>query len=81
MVLGPRDASELGFTLPHEHVAEGAYYLSKWPKAWGGRAEFVATAVEQLKLVRVAGVSTIVDLTPYDVWRDIRFLEEGSRKS
>lgn len=25
-VLGPLDASKLGFTLPHEHVAEGAYY-------------------------------------------------------
>jgi phosphotriesterase-related protein len=80
-VLGSLDASKLGFTLPHEHIAEGAYYLSKWPKAWGGRAEFVAKSVEKLKLVRAAGVSTIVDLTPYDVWRDIRFLEEVSRKS
>jgi phosphotriesterase-related protein len=80
-VLGPLDASKLGFTLPHEHIAEAAYYLSKWPKAWGGRAEFVAKAVEKLKLVRAAGVNTIVDLTPYDVWRDIRFLEEVSRKS
>lgn len=80
-VLGPLDASKLGFTLPHEHVAEGQYYLSKWPKAWGGRAEFVAHAVEKLKVIKAAGVSTIVDLTPYDVWRDIRFLEEISRKS
>jgi phosphotriesterase-related protein len=80
-VLGPIDASRLGFTLPHEHIADGPYYLNKWPKAWGGRAEFVAKAVEKLKLVRTAGVSTIVDLTTYDVWRDIRFLEEVSRKS
>lgn len=80
-VLGPLDASKLGFTLPHEHVAEGAYYLSKWPKAWGGRAEFVAKAVDKLKVIKAAGISTIVDLTPYDVWRDIRFLEEISRKS
>ena len=80
-VLGSLDASKLGFTLPHEHVAEGAYYLSKWPKAWGGKAEFVAKAIDKLKLVGAGGVSTIVDLTPYDVWRDIRFLEEISRKS
>ena len=80
-VLGPLDASRLGFTLPHEHIADSPYYLDKWPKAWGGRAEFVAKAVEKLKLVRAAGISTIVDLTPYDVWRDIRFLEEVSRKS
>lgn len=80
-VLGPLDRSKLGFTLPHEHVAEGSYYLSKWPKAWGGRTEFVAKAVEKLKVIKAAGISTIVDLTPYDVWRDIRFIEEISRKS
>ena len=80
-VLGPLDASELGVTLPHEHVAEGAYYLRKWPKDWGGRPEFVARSVEKLRIVRAAGISTIVDLTPYDVFRDIRFLEEISRQS
>ena len=81
-VLGPLDASNLGFTLPHEHIADGPYFLNKWPKAWGGRAEFVAQAVEKLKVVRNAGVSTIVDLTPYDDFgRDIRFLREVSRKS
>ena len=80
-VLGPIDAARLGFTLAHEHIADGPYYLNKWPKAWGGRAEFVAKAVEKLKVVRAAGVSTIVDLTTYDVWRDIRFLEEVSRRS
>lgn len=80
-VLGPLDASKLGFTLAHEHIASGPYYLPKWPGAWGGRTEFVDKAVEKLKLVRAAGISTIVDLTPYDVWRDIRFLEEVSRKS
>jgi phosphotriesterase-related protein len=81
-VLGPLDASKLGLTLPHEHIADAPYFhLPKWPKAWGGRAEFVAKAVERLKLVRAAGVRTIVDLTTYDVGRDIRFLEEVSRKS
>ena len=81
-VLGPLDATSLGFTLPHEHIADGPYFLDKWPKAWGGRAEFVDKAVEKLKLVRAAGVSTIVDLSPYDdATRDIRFLKEVSRKS
>jgi phosphotriesterase-related protein len=81
-VLGHLDASKLCFTLPHEHIADGPYfYLPKWPKAWGGKSEFVAKAVEKLKLVRAAGVNTIVDLTTYDVGRDVRFLEEVSRKS
>lgn len=78
-VLGPLDASKLGTTLPHEHIADGPYFLKNWPK--GGRAEFVAEAVERLKHVRAAGIDSIVDLTTYDVGRDIRFLEEVSRKS
>jgi phosphotriesterase-related protein len=80
-VLGPVEASKLGVTLTHEHIAEGSYRLDKWPKEWGGRAGLVEKSVEQLKLVRAAGIDTIVDLTPYDVWRDIGFLEEVSRKS
>src|SRR5215471_15709081 len=66
-VLGPLDASKLGFTLAHEHIADAPDVLNRWPKAWGGRTEFVVKAVEQLKAVRAAGISTIVDLTPYDV--------------
>ena len=34
-VLGPIDASRLGFTLPHEHIADGPYYLNKWPEGLG----------------------------------------------
>lgn len=78
-VLGPLDASKLGCTLSHEHVSDGTYFLDKWPK--GDRATFTAQAVETLKKVRAAGIDTIVDLTPYDVGRDIRFLEEVARKS
>lgn len=80
-VLGARDASKLGFTLTHEHVADATGVLSRWPKDQGGRVEFTAKAVEDLKRVRAAGVATIVDLTTYDVGRDIGFLAEVSRKS
>jgi phosphotriesterase-related protein len=80
-VLGALDASELGFTLAHEHIAYVADVLKRWPKAWGGRAGLIARAVERLKVIKAAGISTVVDLTPYDVGRDIRFLEEVSRKS
>jgi phosphotriesterase-related protein len=79
-VLGPVDASRLGFTLTHEHVADAPSVLGRWPKAWGGRAEFTARAVAELELVRAAGVGTVVDLTTYDVGRDIRFLENVSRR-
>lgn len=80
-VLGSIDPSRLGHTLAHEHVADGLGFLNKWPKDWGGRAEFTAGIIARLKLVREAGVGTIVDLTTYDVGRDIRFLQEASRES
>ena len=80
-VLGPLDASKLGFTLAHEHIADGPHVLKRWPKAWGGRTEFTAKAVEKLKAIKAAGIGSIADLGTYDVWRDIRFLEELSWKS
>ena len=78
-VLGPLDAARLGVTLPHEHIADTSSYLNKWPN--GDRASLVAASVEKLKRVRAAGIGTIVDLTTYDVGRDIRFLEAVSRQS
>jgi phosphotriesterase-related protein len=80
-VLGPINAADLGFTLPHEHIANAPGVLERWPKAWGGRPGLVARAVELLKATKAAGVGAIVDLTTYDVGRDIRFLEEVARRS
>jgi len=78
-VLGPQDASRLGVTLSHEHIADTPDYLDRWPGH--DRESLVAAAVERLKPVRAAGIGTIADLTTYDVGRAIRFLEEVSRKS
>jgi phosphotriesterase-related protein len=74
-VLGPIEASKLGFTLTHEHIC-------RYPvKVFGDRANAVAKAVDRLKEARDNGVDTVVDVTPFDVGRDIRFGEEVSRKS
>lgn len=81
-VQGPIDASKLGFTLPHEHIcASSAGFWQVWPEFFGGRASFVSKVVDKLKAARDEGVDTIVDVTPGDVGRDIRLLEEVSRKS
>jgi len=82
-VLGPVDGSKLGFTLPHEHIcASSAGFLQTWPEFFGGRAQFISKVVDRLKAVRdEGGVDTIVDVTPADVGRDIRLIEEVSRKS
>lgn len=81
-VQGPIDASKLGFTLPHEHIcASSAGFWQVWPEFFGGRAQFISKVVDKLKTARDEGVNTIVDVTPVDVGRDIRLLEEISRKS
>ena len=81
-VLGPIDAAKLGFTLPHEHICVSSPGIwQTWPELFGGRAAFIAKVVDKLKAVKDAGVATIVDVTPPDVGRDIRLLEEVSRKS
>src|SRR5205807_734581 len=76
------DVSTLGFTLPHEHVcASSAGFWDVWPEFFGGRANFVSKVVDNLKAAKAEGVGTIVDVTPADIGRDIRLLEEVSRKS
>ena len=81
-VLGPIDASKLGFTLPHEHICVSSPgFWQAWPEFFGGRANFVNKVVDKLKTAKAEGVDTIVDVTPIDVGRNIRLLEEVSHKS
>jgi phosphotriesterase-related protein len=81
-VRGPIEASKLGFTLSHEHICNCTpAFWEQWPKSLGGREGMIARAVEQLKALKASGVDSLVDLTPYDVGRDIHLLEEVSRKS
>lgn len=71
----PLDASKLGFTLTHEHICRQPQAGSTSP------VDLVDQAVTKLKEARDAGIDTIIDVTPFDVGRDIRFGEEVSRKS
>jgi len=81
-VRGPIDASKLGFTLPHEHVFAGsAGVLETWPALVGGRRAFRDRVVDKLKAMKAEGVDSIVDVTPADIGRDIRLLEDVSRRS
>jgi phosphotriesterase-related protein len=80
-VLGPIDASKLGFTLTHEHVIPADYEAPGSRKTFGSRAISVTDAVDKLRAARDAGISTVVDLSPSEAGRDVRFAEEVSRKS
>jgi len=81
-VLGAIDISKLGFTLSHEHIAaSSAGIWQAWPELLGGRAKFIATATDQLKRAKDEGVDTIIDCTTIDLGRDIRLMQEISRRS
>lgn len=81
-VTGPVDTAKLGFTLSHEHVCvSSAGIWRAWPELYGGRDRAVQVAVEQLRRARDEGISSIIDVTTFDLGRDIRLLEEVARKS
>lgn len=81
-VLGLIAGTKLGFTLPHEHLCpSSAGFWQVWPEFFGGRRKFIDLAVAKLQALKGDGVDTIVDVTTADLGRDIRLMEEVSRKS
>ena len=80
-VLGPIDTSNMGFTLCHEHVMTGsAGVAASYPKLVD-RDSITQRAVEDLARTREGGVSTIVDLTTFDLGRDVRMIRDVSQRS
>ena len=78
---GPLDTAEMGFTLMHEHVRVGwGPMYQQYPERFP-REQEVARAVERLKAAKAAGVTTVVDLTPIDLGRDVTLIAEAARQS
>ncbi len=81
-VLGPLDGAKLGFCQSHEHVCStSAGFWNAWPEILGGRAQFIQAAVDKLRKAKEEGLDSFSDLTTMDLGRDIRLIEEVSRKS
>ncbi len=78
-VLGPVKASELGTTLCHEHIM--------WnPRGAGNEADYDRDKILKKMLpylleLKKLGCNTLVDGTPFGSGRDIKLLQECSRKS
>ena len=80
-VLGPKQVSELGKTLIHEHLLIG------WP-GWDGDSAFPFNRKEALKIccdmlekLKGVGVRTFVDPCPSDLGRDPEFMAECAQKT
>jgi phosphotriesterase-related protein len=80
-VLGSVDPSALGFTLCHEHVVVGSAGIQQTYPELFDRAAVIEEGVRRLTEARAEGVQTIIDLTPMELGRDIRLLEEVSQRS
>ena len=81
-VLGPISGAAMGFTAPHEHIlASSTGFMRLWPEQFGGREHFIGSAVERMKAARAAGIDTIVDCTTADLGRDVRLMQDVSRRS
>ena len=80
-VLGPVDASQLGFTLSHEHVLVSAGNdVRNYP--WMFDMDATRDVLtRELSEAKAGGVDTIIDLTTPDLGRDVRFVESVARAS
>lgn len=79
-VLGSIDTKDLGFTLMHEHVLSMNWAMRQAFPSWLDRDAHVAKAVEEVRSAKVRGVTTMVDLTPINLGRDIRLIREVAEK-
>ena len=80
-VLGPIDTSNMGFTLCHEHVMTGsAGVASSYPELVD-RPAIIERAAADLTATREGGVSTFVDLTTFDLGRDVRLIRDAAKRS
>jgi phosphotriesterase-related protein len=80
-VLGPVEPSHLGFTLSHEHVATNAAGIRHTYPEFIDRPGIMEQAVAALKEAYNEGVRTIIDVSTFDLGRDIGMIEEVSRLS
>ncbi|MDE2844463.1 MAG: phosphotriesterase-related protein [Chloroflexota bacterium] len=81
-VLGPIAGEDLGFTLSHEHVGTNAAGLRHTYPEIIDREGIIQQSVAALKEAREeAGVQTIIDVSTFDLGRDIGMIAEVARQS
>ncbi len=80
-VTGPVAASELGFTLSHEHVIVGFPGIKQtYPELmnWEGIEK---GGIEKLSEAHAEGLNSIMDATPFELGRDVLMLKRVSEGS
>ena len=80
-VLGSVDTANLGFTLSHEHVGTNAAGFRHTYPELIDRAGIQEQATAALKEAYDEGLRTMVDVSTFDLGRDIQLIQEVSRGS
>ncbi len=80
-VLGPVDTADLGYTLAHEHILVNSAGIQQTFPEFINRKDSIEKSVQDLSEAYNEGLRTLVDLTTHDLGRDIRLIEEVSRRS
>jgi len=78
---GPIDTQALGFTLMHEHVLCVDHSMRvQYPDLFHRPTE-LQRAIAKLSEARMAGVRTMIDVTPIDLGRDAAFIRDAAQGS
>ena len=80
-ILGPVDSADLGFTLSHEHVTLGAAGAASTYPGFQDRQGIADAASAALTEAYEGGVRTIIDVTTFDLGRDVSLMAEVSSRS
>ncbi len=79
-IRGPVDSADLGRTLSHEHLTNGMGGMERIPGLYD-EDDAVEANVEALKRARAAGIDTVIDLTPFDLGRQISLFQRVAEQS
>ena len=74
-IRGPVDSSTLGWTLSHEHLTAGGPGMQSFPWIYD-EDDAVKANLEALGRARAAGIDSLIDLTPFDLGRQISLFEK-----
>jgi phosphotriesterase-related protein len=80
-VLGPVETADLGFTLSHEHVGTNAAGLRHTYPEFLDRSGLLEQAVAAMREAYQAGVRTMVEVTTFDLGREVGLIQEVSGRS
>ena len=80
-VLGSLDTKDMGYTLMHEHIMIANHTMRRMWADWINIDEFTAFAKRYIARGKRAGVRTIVDVTPFQLGRDVSVLQRVSEEA